>query len=73
MSITDYKETIKKIIDSTDNEVLLKHWKNQLEWDIKHETEIELSENELNLVQEGLADYENGNILSLEEFIAKRK
>ncbi len=72
MSVNDYKDSIKNIIDSTNNELLLKRWKKQLEWDIQHQQEIELSEKEWQLVQEGLADYESGNVLSFEEFINKR-
>lgn len=72
MSLNDYKDSIKNIIDSTNNELLLKRWKKQLEWDIQHQQEIELSQNEWQLVQEGLAGYESGNVLSFEEFINKR-
>ena len=53
--------------------MLLKHWKKQLEWDMQHRNEIEFSQEEWNLVQEGLADYKNGDVLSLEEFINKRE
>lgn len=73
MSITEYKESIKHLIDSTDNELLLKHWKKQLEWDVQHEKELELSTEELSLVEEGLADHENGDVISLEEFVRQRK
>lgn len=73
MSITEYKEVIKHLIDSTDNELLLKHWKKQLEWDVQHEKEIELSAEEWSLAEEGLADYEKGDVVSLEEFISQRK
>ena len=72
MSLSEYKEAIKHLIDLTDNESLLKHWKKQLEWDVKHQNELVLSDQEWNLVQEGLADYENGDVISLEEFISKR-
>jgi len=72
MSLDEYKATIKTIIDETNNEALLKHWKAQLEWDIEHQEEIGLSNEEWKLVEEGIADYENGDVLSLEEFIAKR-
>jgi len=73
MSVNEYKEAIKSLIDSTNNEMLLKHWKKQLEWDVEHENEIELSSEEWSLVQEGITDYENGELISLEEFISKRK
>jgi len=73
MSVNEYKEAIKSLIDSTNNEMLLKHWKKQLEWDVEHENEIELSSEEWSLVQEGITDYENGELMSLEEFISKRK
>jgi len=73
MSVNEYKEAIKSLIDSTNNEMLLKHWKKQLEWDVEHENEIELSSEEWSLVQEGITDYENGELISLQEFISKRK
>ena len=73
MSVNEYKEAIKSLIDSTNNEMLLKHWKKQLEWNVEHENEIELSSEEWSLVQEGVTDYENGELISLEEFISKRK
>lgn len=72
MNLNDYKASIKSIIDSTNNEGLLKHWKKQLEWDVQHQEEIELSGEEWKLVEEGLADYENGSVLSFEEFLKKR-
>ncbi len=72
MSLNDYKNSIKNIVDSTNNEILLKHWKKQLEWDVQHQQEIEFSTEEWILVQEGMAEYENGDVLSLEEFINKR-
>lgn len=72
MSLNEYKLLIKNLVDSTDNELLLKHWKKQLEWDVEHEKELELSRDELKLVQDGLQDYENGDVISLEEFISKR-
>ncbi len=31
MSLSDYKEAIKSLVDSTNDEMLLKHWKHQLE------------------------------------------
>lgn len=72
MDLNDYKSSIKTIIDSTDNETLLKHWKKQLEWDVQHQQEIELSGEEWKMVEEGLADYESGAVLSFEEFLKKR-
>jgi hypothetical protein len=72
MNLNDYKASIKSIIDSTNNEALLKHWKKQLEWDVQHQEEIELSQEEWKLVEEGLADYESGAVLSFEEFLKKR-
>lgn len=72
MDLNDYKSSIKTIIDSTDNEALLKHWKKQLEWDVQHQQEIELSGEEWKMVEEGLADYESGAVLSFEEFLKKR-
>ena len=73
MSAKEYKESIKHLIEITDNEFLLKHWKKQLEWDIKHQNEFGLSDEELSLVEEGILDYENGNVIPEEEFISKRK
>ncbi|MBX2932188.1 MAG: hypothetical protein KF781_09600 [Chitinophagaceae bacterium] len=73
MSVAEYKESIKQLVDTTNNELLLQHWKKQLEWDIEHETTVELNDEELNLVKEGLTDYESGNYISLEEFINQRK
>ena len=73
MNLTEYKESIKKLVDATDNETLLKYWKKQLEWDVKHQEEAELSNEEMFLVQEGIAEYERGEVISLEEFISKRK
>ena len=72
MSINDYKTILKQLVDSTNDERLLKYWKEQLEWDIQHQGEIELSDEEWQEVQEGLADYENGAVMSLKEFIEKR-
>jgi len=72
MNLRDYKNSIKSIIDSTNNEALLKHWKKQLEWDAQHQEEIELSKEEWKMVEEGLADYESGAVLSFEEFLKKR-
>jgi len=73
MSLREYQEAIKSLVDSTSNEMLLKHWKKQLEWDIKHQNELELSPEEWSLVKEGIADYESGNVISLEEFTGKRE
>ncbi len=73
MSLNEYKESIKQLIDSTNNEDLLKHWKKQLEWDVEHQNNFELTDEEWHLVQEGMADYEKGEIISLEEFVNKRK
>ena len=73
MNLTTYKESIKTLIDSTNNETLLKHWKKQLEWDVEHQDELELSREELNLVREGLVNYNNGEVLSFEEYISKRR
>ena len=73
MNLTEYKETIKKLVDSTDNETLLMHWKNQLEWDVKHQDKVGLSDEEMSLVQEGIDEYEKGEVISFEEFISKRK
>lgn len=70
MNTEQYKNSIKQIIDSTDNELLLKHWQKQLLWDINNEAD--LSDEEWNLVAEGLDDYRKGKVLSLEEFIIKR-
>ena len=72
MNLNDYRNSLKSIIDSTNNEALLKHWKKQLEWDTQHQQEIDLSEAEWKMVEEGLADYESGAVLSLEEFLKKR-
>jgi hypothetical protein len=72
MNLNDYKDSIKSIIDSTNNEALLKHWKKQLEWDVQHQEEIEPSREEWKLVEEGLADYKTGAVLSFEEFLKKR-
>ena len=72
MNTEKYKNSIKQIVDSTNNESLLMHWEKQLQWDIEHFNEIKLSDQEWNLVQEGLTDYTNGEVISLEEFINKR-
>ena len=73
MNLTEYKESIKQLVDATNNETLLKHWKKQLEWDVKHEEEAELSYEEMLLIQEGITEYEKGEVISFEEFISKRK
>ncbi len=72
MSLDDYKNSIKEIVDFTDNELLLKHWEKQLQWDIDNLKEADLSDEEWHMVEEGIADYRNGNVISLEEFINKR-
>ncbi|HYO22322.1 MAG TPA: hypothetical protein VER36_07935 [Flavisolibacter sp.] len=72
MSIDDYKNSIKTLVDATTNEALLKHWKEQLERDLQKEQEVEFTQSEWQLVQEGLADYQNGAVISLEEFLKKR-
>lgn len=72
MSVTEYKESIKNLIDSTTNESLLKRWKQQLEWDIQHE-ELNLTPEEWALVQEGITDFETGNTITLDQFISKRR
>ena len=42
MSIAEYKESIKKIVDATDDEALLKGWKILLERDLEQETKLNL-------------------------------
>ena len=73
MSIAEYKESIKKLVDNTESEALLKSWKFLLERDIKEESEVEFTEEEWNLVQEGITEYGNNEMISFEEFISKRK
>ena len=73
MSIAEYKESIKKLVDNTESEALLKSWKFLLERDIKEESEAEFTEEEWNLVQEGITEYGNNEMISFEEFISKRK
>lgn len=73
MSIAEQKEDIKRLIDATENETLLMHWKQQLEWDVEHEKEFVLSNEELQLLQNSLEVYEKDNTISLAEFIGKRK
>ena len=70
MDIAEYKESIKKLVDATDNAELLKSWKMQLEHDT--ENAIDLNDDEWELVKEGLEDFCNGNVISLDEFMAKR-
>ncbi len=72
MSINEYKTTIKNLVDATNDETLLKYWKAQLEFDIEQGGETELAPEEWQAVQEGLADNEKGNVISLKEFINKR-
>lgn len=43
-----------------------------MELDLEQGGEAELSAEEWEAVQEGLADYANGNVMSLKEFIDKR-
>ena len=73
MSLDEYKEAIKSLVDSTNDETLLMHWKHQLEWDLENRDAIELSVEEWSLVQEGIAEYTKGEIISFEDFISKRK
>lgn len=72
MNINEYKASIKTLVDSTNNEALLRQWKEQLEWDVEHGGETELSDEEWQAVQDSLADYKNGNIISLKEYTDKR-
>lgn len=72
MNIPDYKSSIKNLVNSTNNEELLKQWKEQLEWDVKHGGEAELTNDEWQQVKEGLDDYKNGNVISFDEFLNKR-
>lgn len=73
MSATEYKQRIKNLVDATDDESLLKQWNEQLEWDIKHQEEAKFTDEEWKLVEEGLQDYESGNVISFDEFISKRR
>lgn len=73
MTTQDYKQSLKELIDTTNNEALLKHWKKQLEPDILHQEELELSTEEWGMAKEGIADHKNGEVISLEKFISKRK
>jgi hypothetical protein len=70
MNLNDYKASIKIIIGSTNNGALLKHWKKQLEWDVPPE-EIELSNEEWKLIEEGMADYESGAVYRLKNLYRK--
>lgn len=73
MSLDEYKESIKSIVDSTNDEKLLMHWRHQLEWDLENIDSIELPAEEWNMVQEGITEYGKGEIISFEDFISKRK
>jgi hypothetical protein len=73
MNIAEYKNSLKEIIDSTDNELLLQTWKKQLELDVESFKVTEFSPDEWTLVQEGLVDYQKGDVLSLSEFVSKRQ
>ena len=73
MSIAEYKESIKKLVDSTNNEDLLKGWKIQLEHDLEAGNEVEFDEEEWLLIQQGLDEYAKGETISFEEFINKRR
>ena len=35
MTIPEYKAALKNLIDATDNEELMKHWKTHLEWEFE--------------------------------------
>lgn len=72
MSVSEYKEAIKTLLDSTDDEALLKHWKHQLEWDLENRGAFNLSKEEWNLVEEGLAEYKKGEVISFEDFMSRR-
>ena len=73
MSLNEYKEAIKSLVDSTNDEKLLKHWKHQLEWDLENIDAVELSDEERKLVEEGLTEYKKGEVISFEDFMNKRK
>ncbi len=73
MSMNQYREEIKSLIDATNDEALLAHWKKRLQYDMENREAVELSEEEWTLVEEGMTDYKNGKVVSLEEFISKRK
>lgn len=72
MSIAEYKNAIKTLVDATNDESLLKQWKEQLERESENQQETELTDNEWQQVQEGLNDLMNGKVLSLEDFLKKR-
>jgi hypothetical protein len=73
MSLAEYKESIKKIVDATNDEALLKGWKILLEHDLKQENEVEFTDEEWLQIQKGLEDYRRNETISFEEFINKRK
>lgn len=73
MSIAEYKESIKKLVDNTESEALLKSWKFLLERDTQEKSEADFTDEEWNLVQEGITEYGNNEMISFEEFISKRK
>ena len=73
MSLNEYKEAIKNLVDSIDDTTLLKHWKLQIEWDIQNKDAVQLSPEEWRLVQEGIIEYEKGEVITFEDFINKRK
>lgn len=72
MDVDQYKLSIKRIVDSTNNENLLRDWEQQLKRDINNFSDEDLSTDEWKLVEDGIADYKNGHVLSLEEFINKK-
>jgi hypothetical protein len=73
MSIPEYKESIKKIVDATNDEALLKGWKTLLEHDVEKGNEVEFTDDEWLQIQEGLEEYKKNETISFEEFINKRK
>ena len=73
MSLAEYKESTKKIVDATNDEALLKGWKILLEHDLKQENEVEFTDEEWLQIQKGLEDYRRNETISFEEFINKRK
>ena len=72
MSIAEYKTSLKNLIESTNDEKLLMQWKEQLEWDVKNDGEVELTDEEWQDVQEGLEDIKNGKTISFNEYLKKR-
>lgn len=72
MDVDQYKLSIKRIVDSRNNEILLRDWEQQLKRDINNFSERDLSIDEWKLVEDGIADYKNGHVISLEEFINKK-